>query len=80
MGYLELALEKAWLVKRVRNRLRGDCRNCRERSEKQYRLRVAVRGIQLACAAQLIERMNELALHFRDKAQNRPATQSAGER
>ncbi len=43
-----------------------DCRNWRERSEKQYKLRVAVRGIQLVCAAQLIERMNELALHFRD--------------
>ena len=25
-----------------------------------------MRGIQLACAAQLIERMNELSLHFRD--------------
>ena len=44
----------------------GDCRNWRERSAKHYKLRVAVRGIQLACAAQLIERMNELSLHFRD--------------
>ena len=75
LDYLELTLDKAWLVKRYRHILRGDCRNWRERSEKQYKLRVAVRGIQLACAAQLIERMNELSLHFRD---NKPKIDRLG--
>ena len=66
LDYLELTLDKAWLVKRYRHELRGDCRNWRDRSEKQYKLRIAVRGIQQACAAQLIERMNELAHQFRE--------------
>ena len=65
LDYMERTLDKAWLVKRYRNDLRGDYRNWRERREKQYRLQVAARGIRLACAAQIVERMNELATGYR---------------
>lgn len=64
LDYLVETLDKAWVVKRYRYELRGDCRDWRDRKEKQYKLRVTARGIQLACAAQLVERMNELATRY----------------
>lgn len=66
LDYLEQTLDKDWLAKRYRHELRGDCRNWRERRDKQYRLQVTARGIQLACAAQIVERMNELATSYRE--------------
>jgi hypothetical protein len=58
--------KQKWLVRRYRNALRGDRRNWREQRELRNELRVATRGIQQACVALLVERMNELARHYRE--------------
>jgi hypothetical protein len=62
----ELADKQKWLVRRYRRALRGDRRNWREQRELRDELRVATRGIQQACVALLVERMNELAHHYRE--------------
>jgi hypothetical protein len=50
LDYLEKTLDEAWLVRRYRRALRGDCPHWRDRREKREKLRVAARGIQQACA------------------------------
>lgn len=61
LTYLEEHLDKAWLVRRYRHALRGDCRDWRDRKEKRERLRVAARGIQQACGEHIIKEINSLA-------------------
>ena len=44
---------------------RGDRRNEREKEQLREALRIATRGIQQACAALLVDKLNELAVRFR---------------
>jgi len=66
LDFLEGALDRKWLVRRYRRALIGDRRNWREKEELRETLRVAARGIQYACAALLVARMNKLARGFRE--------------
>ena len=47
-------------------RAQGDRRNDREKTELREALRVATRGIQQACIVLLVDKMNELAVGFRE--------------
>src|SRR5438552_1473114 len=66
LDFLEQLLEQKWLVRRYRRELRGDRRNDRERTELREALRVATRGIQQACVVLLVDKMNEVAVGFRE--------------
>jgi hypothetical protein len=66
LDFLEQSLDQEWLVRRYRRGLIGDRRDYREKEEQRETLRVAVRGIQQACAAFLLRRMNDLAVQYRD--------------
>jgi hypothetical protein len=68
LDFLERELDdkQKWLVRRYRNALSGDRRNWREQRELREELGVVTRGIQQACVALLLDRMNELACHFRE--------------
>ena len=66
LNFLEQSLEQKWLVRRYRRELRGDRRNDREKTELREALRVATRGIQQACVVLLVDKINELAVGFRE--------------
>ena len=66
LDFLEKSVEPASLVKLYRRELLGDRRNEREKNQLREALRVATRGIQQACAAQLVDKMNDLAVRFRE--------------
>jgi len=51
---------------KISARVIGDRHDYREKEEQRETLRVAVRGIQQACAAFLLRRMNDLAVQYRD--------------
>jgi len=67
LDFLEKSVEPAWLVKRYRRELSGDRRNEREKAQLREALRVATRGIQQACVPLLVDKMNDLAVNFREK-------------
>jgi hypothetical protein len=64
LDFLEKSVEPAWLVKRYRRELSGDRTTNRQKDQLREALRVATRGIQQACAALLVDRLNELAVRF----------------
>ena len=66
LDFLEQSVEPRWLVRRYRRELSGDRRNDREKEELREALRITTRGIQQACAALLVDKMNELAVRFRE--------------
>ena len=66
LDFLEKSVESAWLVKRYRRELSGDRRNEREKNQLREALRVATRGIQHACVPLLVDKMNDLAVNFRE--------------
>lgn len=66
LEFLEPLLEPRWLVRRYRTELRWDRRNDREKEELREALRAAARGIQQACAALIVDQMNDLAVRFRE--------------
>ena len=66
LDFLEQSLDQKWLVRRYRRGLIGDRRDYREKEEQRETLRIAIRGIQQACVALLLRRMNDLAVQYRD--------------
>jgi hypothetical protein len=67
LDYLEQTLEsKGWLVRRYRRALKGDRRNHREKARLREELVVATRGIQHACVELILDRMNDLAVNYRE--------------
>src|SRR5207302_5352087 len=66
LDFLEQSLDQKWLVRRYRRGLIGDRRDYREKEEQREILRIAARGIQQACVALLLRRMNDLAVQYRD--------------
>src|SRR4249920_739553 len=66
LDFLEKSVEPVWLVKRYRRELSGDRRNGREKDQLREALRVATRGIQQRCALLLVDKMNDLAVRFRE--------------
>lgn len=66
LDFLGQSLDQKWLVRRYRRGLIGDRRDYREKEEQRETLRIAIRGIQQACVAFLLRRMNDLAVQYRD--------------
>ena len=66
LDFLAQSLDQKWLVRRYRRGLIGDRRDYREKEEQRETLRIAIRGIQQACVAFLLRRMNDLAVQYRD--------------
>jgi hypothetical protein len=66
MEYLEKSLDdKAWLVRRYRRTLEGDCRNEQDEKRKRRRLGLTARIVERACMEKIVAEMNELAVHYR---------------
>jgi hypothetical protein len=66
LDFLEKSLDQKWLVHRYRRALTGDRRTWREKQDLRYALRVTARGIQNACSALIVARMNDLGRSFRE--------------
>jgi hypothetical protein len=66
LDFLEQTIEPKWLVKRFRRELSGDRNTDRQKSQLREALRVATRGIQQACVPLLVDKVNDLAVCFRE--------------
>jgi hypothetical protein len=73
LEFLEQTIEPKWLVKRYGRELSGAGATIGKKTRSVKLLRTATRGIQQACATLLLDKLNELAIHFRgNKSEIRP--------